>query len=69
MSYQDELMKDWSVEKRVQVLEIVARQYFLLAISSPEELIKFAETNQDAFDLFVAMEMDRVVKKYGTNKM
>jgi hypothetical protein len=31
MSYQDELMKDWDIERQVQALEVVACEYPLIA--------------------------------------
>jgi hypothetical protein len=39
MSYQDELMKDWDIERQVQVLEVVACEYPLIARYSQEELL------------------------------
>ena len=69
MSYQDELMKDWSIERRLKALDIVACDYLLIAKYSPEELMQFAKDNKDAFDLFAATRMDQAIKKYGTNKM
>jgi hypothetical protein len=45
MSYQDELMKDWNVERRIQALDIVACEYRLIAGYSQEELLEFAKTN------------------------
>jgi hypothetical protein len=69
MSYQDELMKDWDIERRVQALEVVACEYPLIAGYSQEELLQFAKTDKDAFDLFAAIQMDTAIKKYGTNKM
>ncbi|MFM8309108.1 MAG: hypothetical protein ACKN87_19225 [Microcystis aeruginosa] len=60
MSYQDELMKDWSIERRLQALEIVSSDYLLIAKYSPEELMQFAKNNKDAFDLYVATQMDEV---------
>ena len=69
MSYQDELMKDWSIERQLQALEIVACDYRLIAKYNPEELMQFAKDNKDAFDLFAATIMDEATKKYGTNKI
>jgi hypothetical protein len=69
MSYQDELMKDWDIERQVQALEVVACEYPLIAGYNQEELLQFAKTNKDAFDLFAAIKMDTAIKKYRTNKM
>ena len=68
MSYQDELMKDWDIERQVQALE-VACEYPLIAGYNQEELLQFAKTDKDAFDLFAAIKMDTAIKKYRTNKM
>jgi hypothetical protein len=69
MSYQDELMKDWDIERQEQALKVVACEYRLIARYSQEELLQFAKTDKDAFDLFAAIQMDTAIKKYGTNKM
>ena len=69
MSYQDELMKDWSIERQCHALRKVSSDYLLIARYNQEELLQFAKNNKDAFDLFGAIEMDRAMKGYGINKM
>lgn len=58
MTHQEELMKDWSLERRVKALFAVSSNFPLFTEYSPEELMTLQQNNRDAFDLFEAMMMD-----------
>ena len=51
MTHQKELMKDWSLERQVEALSIVAPNLRFFKKYSSEELMALRQSNQDAFDL------------------
>lgn len=66
MTHQEELIKDWSLERQVKALSIVAPNLRLFMKYNPEELIALMQSNQDAFDLFASIMMDQadeIIKK------
>jgi len=66
MTHQKELMKDWSLERQVEALSIVAPNLRFFKKYSSEELMALRQSNQDAFDLFVSIMRDQVDKKTNT---
>jgi hypothetical protein len=64
MTHQKELMKDWSLERQVEALSIVAPNLRLFMKYSSEELMALRQSNQDAFDLFVSIMRDQVDDSY-----
>ena len=58
MTHQEELMKDWSLERQVKALSIVAPNLHLFMKYNPEQLMALSHSNRDAFDLFASMIMD-----------
>jgi hypothetical protein len=58
MTHQEELMKDWSLERQVEALSIVAPNLSLFMEYNAEQLMALRRSNQDAFDLFASMIMD-----------
>jgi hypothetical protein len=58
MTHQEELMKDWSLERQVKALSIVAPNFSLFMKYNPEQLMALSHSNRDAFDLFASMIMD-----------
>ena len=61
MNRQEELMKDWSLERRVEALHIVSN-FCLLKKYSVEQLMTL-QSNRDAFDLLAAMLIDMANEK------
>ena len=70
MTHQKELMKDWSLERQVEALSIVAPNLRLFMKYNPEELMALRQSNQDAFDLFASIMMDQAdeIKKRTVDK-
>jgi hypothetical protein len=70
MTHQKELMKDWSLERQVEALSIVAPNLRLFMKYSSEELMALRQSNQDAFDLFASIMMDQAdeIKKRTVDK-
>jgi hypothetical protein len=66
MTHQKELMKDWSLERRVEALSLVSPNLPLLMEYNEEELMALKQNNQDAFDLFESIMRDQVDKKTNT---
>jgi hypothetical protein len=58
MTHQKELMKDWSLERQVKALSIVAPNLHLFMKYNPEQLMVLSHSNRDAFDLFASIMMD-----------
>jgi hypothetical protein len=58
MTHQEELMKDWSLERQVKALSIVAPNLHLFMKYNPEQLMALSRSNRDAFDLFTSIMMD-----------
>ena len=59
MTHEEELTKDWSLERKIEALSIVATNLDIFMKSNPEELMALAQSNQDALDLFVSIMMDK----------
>jgi len=59
MNRQEELMKDWSLERQVTALNIVSSNFCLFKKYSAEQLLTLALCNRDAFDLFAAILADK----------
>ena len=71
MTHREELMKDWSLRRRVEALSIVAPNLRLFMKYNPEELMALAQSNQDAFDLYAAImrdKADEMIKKGAVDK-
>jgi hypothetical protein len=70
MTHQKELMKDWSLERQVEALSIVAPNLRFFMKYNPEELMALRQSNQDAFDLFASIMMDQAdeIKKRTVDK-
>jgi hypothetical protein len=70
MTHQKELMKDWSLERQVEALSIVAPNLRLFMKYNPEELMALRQSNQDDFDLFASIMMDQAdeIKKRTVDK-
>ena len=71
MTHQEELMKDWSLERRVKALSVVAPNLRLFMKYNPEQLMALRHSNQDAFDLFASIMMDQAdetIKKKTVHK-
>ncbi|MCA2626001.1 MAG: hypothetical protein IM507_22790 [Microcystis sp. M20BS1] len=60
MTHQKELMKDWSLERQVEALSIVASNLRFFMKYNSEELMALRQSNQDAFDLFAAIVVDQI---------
>jgi hypothetical protein len=58
MTHQEELMKDWSLERQVKALSIVAPNLHLFMKYNPEQLMVLSHSNRNAFDLFASIMMD-----------
>ena len=58
MTHQEELMKDWSLERQLKALSIVAPKIKLFMKYNPKQLMALRRSNQDAFDLFASIIMD-----------
>ena len=63
MNHQKKLMKDWSLERQATAMDIVSCNFRLFKKYSPEELMKLALSNRDAFDLFGAILLDMANEK------
>ena len=59
MTHEEELTKDWSLERKIEALSIVATNLDIFMKSNPKELIALRESNQDAFELFASLMMDK----------
>ena len=59
MTHEEELTKDWSLERKIKALSIVATNLDIFMKSNPKELMALAQSNQDALDLFVSIMMDK----------
>ena len=59
MTHEEELTKDWSLERKIEALSIVATNLDIFMKSNPKELMALAQSNQDALDLFVSIMMDK----------
>lgn len=67
MTHQEELMKNWSLKRRVEALFIVSSNLPLFMEYGEEELIKLRQNNQDVFDLFESTmkdKADEIIRKY-----
>jgi hypothetical protein len=58
MTHQEELMKDWSLERQDKALSIVAPNLHLFMKYNPEQLMALSHNSRDAFDLFASIMMD-----------
>ena len=59
MTHEEELTKDWSLERKIEALSIVATNLDIFMKSNPKELMALRESNQDAFELFASLMMDK----------
>jgi hypothetical protein len=63
MTHQEELIKDWSLERQVKALSIVAPNLHLFMKYNPKQLRALRHGNQDAFDLFALIIIDRWIEQ------
>ena len=71
MTHEEELTKDWGLKRKAEALSIVAPNLRLFMKYTPEELMTLRQSNQDAFDLFASIMMDRadkIIKKGAVDK-
>ena len=59
MTHEEELTKDWSLERKSEALSIVATNLDIFMKSNPKELMALRESNYDAFELFASLMMDK----------
>ena len=58
MTHEEELTKDWSLERKIEALLIVSSNLPLFMKYNEEELMALQQNNQDAFDLFESIIKD-----------
>ena len=69
MTHQEELMKDWSLKRRFEVLFTVCSNFYRFMKYSPEELMTLQQNNRDAFDLFEAIMIDIATKQNQSSEL